>query len=56
VVPFETDLELITQASLYDVVDEESKSEQRDNVLVRKLRFAKNDGPKPVKIAVNGTK
>lgn len=56
VVPFETDLELITQASLYDVVDEENKSEQRDNVLVRKLRFAKNDGPKPVKIAVNGTK
>jgi hypothetical protein len=56
VVPFETDLELITLASLYDVADEESKSEQRDNVLVRKLRFAKNDVPKPVKIAVNGTK
>ncbi len=56
VVPFDTDLELLTQVSLYDVADLDNKSEQRDNLLVRKLRFARTDVPSAVRIAVNGLK
>lgn len=54
VVPFDTDLELSIQASFFVVADEENKSEARGNQLIRKLRFAKNDPPKPIKVAVNG--
>jgi hypothetical protein len=55
VVPYDTDLELLTQVSGYQIEDQDALSSVRTpNQLVRKLRFSRGRASPPVRIRVNG--
>lgn len=56
VVPFDVDLDLTTSFNLFEVADEEGLSAVGEKQLTRRLRFAKSDAAKPVKIRVSGVK
>lgn len=56
VVPFDVDLDLVTHFNKFEVADEEGLSAVAEKQLTRRMRFAKADAAKSVKIRVSGVK